>query len=393
MLVSPHEKPPGSRTGVTLALILFGLGIGFLTAEVALRLYNPFGFRMRGNTIVLPVHQTYMIQDPNLERFDKLDRRVVHTKNSLGFRGPEPPRDFRACLSIVVIGGSTTECFYLSDGQSWPEQLQAQLQPAFPRLWVNNAGLDGHSTFGHTVLMRDYISKLRPSMALFLVGVNDLFADGPRTLDHLDRSPIAGRLAEHSELFAVVLNMVRHRRTAGVKSLGAMPKRLNLQVPEYTDFPVEEEEAVLRSQRRFVPEYESRLKLLMEMARRSGIEPVLITQPALFGDALDDVTQADLDRVSIEIYRKMNGFTAWRLLEMYNDVIRRVGREQGVKVIDLAREMPKSSRYYYDYLHYGKEGAAEVARIVAQQLCPVLASKWPEHSEGGCDHVRGLSPP
>jgi lysophospholipase L1-like esterase len=373
-------KPASSKDSsvtVKLALIFIGLAIGFLIPEITLRYYNPFGFRMRGNSIVLPVNQTYVIEDPNFDRFDKLDKRIVHTKNSLGLRGPEPPGDLGQRLSIVTVGGSTTECFYLADDQTWPALLQAQLQPDFPKLWLNNAGLDGHSSFGHIVLVRDYVSKLKPNVVLILVGINDLFADGPKTLDAIERSPLVGSIANHSELFALGLNMVRYWRTAGLKSLGRMPKALNLTTPEYGDIPVEEEQAILHSQERFLGEYESRLVILINLTRQAGIEPVLITQPALFGDAVDDVTHADLSRVSIDIYRKMDGSTAWKLLEKYNDVTRKTGREQGVSVIDLASELPKSSRYFYDYLHYGKEGAAKVASIVASELRPMLTAKWP----------------
>src|SRR5436190_20024648 len=267
---------------VKLALLCLGIGIGLLMAEITLRYYNPFGFRMRGNTIVLPVSQTYVIQDPNWQALDKLDKRVVHTKNSLGFRGPEPPRDFVQHLTILTVGGSTTECFYLADDQAWPAQLQARLQPDFPKLWLNNAGLDGHSSFGHIVLVRDYVSKLKPNVMLVMVGVNDLFADGPKSLDNMSRSVLAGMIANHSELFALVLNMARYWRTAGFKSLGAMPKALNLKVPEYSELSVEDEQAIVRSQEKFLPEYESRLALLISITRASGIEPVLITQPALF---------------------------------------------------------------------------------------------------------------
>src|SRR6476659_2616934 len=136
---SKHDR---DSIRIKLALILFGLAAGLLCAEVTLRIYNPFGFRMRGNTIVLPVNQTYVIEDPNFDRFDKLDKRVVHTKNSLGFLGLEPPTDFEHYLTILAVDGSTTEGFYLSDAQTWPARLQAKLSPKFPRLWLNNAGLD-----------------------------------------------------------------------------------------------------------------------------------------------------------------------------------------------------------------------------------------------------------
>jgi hypothetical protein len=56
-----------------------------------------------------------------------------------------------------------------------------------------------------------------------------------------------------------------------------------------------------------------------------------------------------------------------------------VGREKGVLVIDLAREMPKDSRYYYDLMHFTNAGAARVAQLLDAQLTPFLAEKFPEY--------------
>ena len=376
--------PPKDSLHVKFALICVGLVIGLFLCETALRFHNPFGFRMRGNTLVLPTNQTYTIEDPNLAAFDKLDKRVTHTKNSLGFRGPEPPAAFADYLTIVTIGGSTTECFYLSDNQTWPAVLDNLLSNKVSKLWLNNAGIDGHTTFGHLVLMQDYVARLRPKVAMFLVGINDLFADQPRSFDVIDRNNVVGAIANHSEVVALVLNMVRYARTSRMKSLGAMPKPINLKVPEYRDLSPEDERSLLDGQKPLLREYESRLSRLMAVTRASGITPVLITQPALFGDTTDDVTQADLSRVSIEIYRQMNGHTAWKMLDSYNDVTRRVGQAQNVLVIDLAHQLPKRSRYFYDYIHYGKEGAQVVGKIVEKNLCPTLKAKWPQFMSGEC---------
>jgi hypothetical protein len=35
-------------------------------------------------------------------------------------------------------------------------------------VWVNNAGLDGATTYRHPILMEDYVVKLRPQVELFL---------------------------------------------------------------------------------------------------------------------------------------------------------------------------------------------------------------------------------
>jgi hypothetical protein len=80
----------------------------------------------------------------------------------------------------------------------------------------------------------------------------------------------------------------------------------------------------------------------------------------------------------------LNGKGAWELLEKYNDVTRDLGRRHGVLVIDVARRMPKSSRLFYDFLHFTNEGAAEVARITAAELCPFLARAYPDQAGAPC---------
>jgi len=80
----------------------------------------------------------------------------------------------RTWHKIIFVGGSTTECFHISDGKDWPSAAGAMLKKQFPRIWHNNAGLDGHSTFGHLVLLHDLLLPLHPQMIVFLVGWNDI---------------------------------------------------------------------------------------------------------------------------------------------------------------------------------------------------------------------------
>ena len=55
-----------------------------------------------------------------------------------------------------------------------------------------------------------------------------------------------------------------------------------------------------------------------------------------------------------------------KVLELYNDVLR--SDSSRIIVIDLARKMPKDSRYYYDFIHFTNEGAEKVAEILAGEL-------------------------
>ena len=110
------------------------------------------------------------------------------------------------------------------------------------------------------------------------------------------------------------------------------------------------------------------------------MEPVFLTQPVLYGPGVDDLTGSNL--ATLRVTPDLNGETGWEVLELYNDVVRQQGREADVLVIDLAREMPKNSAYYYDLMHYTNGGAALVADIVAAQLTPFLAKKFPAYYQG-----------
>jgi lysophospholipase L1-like esterase len=359
---------------IRLRLVLVQLVVGVLLLEACLRVYNPLPFRIKGETIVLPVKQVYQFDN---RRAHKLDPVTHHTKNSLGFRGPDPPRDFDRRLTILTIGGSTTESLFLSDGKTWTDQLSRRLTAALPDVWVNNAGLDGQSTYGHVVLLRSAVVTLRPKVALFLVGTNDVALDRANTYDSALTS-FGSRLArlravivDHSAVASLVQNLGR-AVSARQRGFG------HAEVDPATAPHLVLDERVIRhtlgEQPPYLAAYRERLRQIVDLCRTNQIEAVFITQPALFGDTVDPATGVNL--ATVQVNGRGNGTLEWQLLEMYNDVTREVGRDRGVLVVDLAREMPKDSRFFYDFLHFTNEGSIVVGDIVSRHVCPHLASRF-----------------
>jgi lysophospholipase L1-like esterase len=352
-----------------------------------LRVYNPLGFRIKGDKIILPINKKEIIHHEH--GLGKLDKVVVHQRNSLGFRGPEPAADFSHDLTIVTVGGSTTECFDLAEDKTWPHVLGVNLQRDFKGLWLNNAGLSGNSTFGHYILMQDYLVKLKPKVAIFLVGINDLGIRGERDFDQRIHGFNARSLerflasaAVHSELAAAALNLYRYYFPKSVMMNNQnKPQEIDFKKLPYLDVSAEAKAAIIKEHRdRYLRPYKARLEKLITICREHTIMPVLLTQPVLYGEGVDEASGVDLGHRFVG--DDLDGATAWQVLELYNDVTREVGRERGVLVIDLAREMPKNSTYYYDLMHYTNAGAARMAEIVAAQLTPFLAKKFPAYYQG-----------
>ena len=376
--VPPPQPGPPRRGMLKLLVIVISSGLALGGAELALRVRNPFGFRMRGNTLVLPANKVYDIRADQASRSDQLDAHVIHTKNSLGFiQVDDRSATYPITIDpLVAGGGSTTEGFYLSDGRTWPERLAVRLRPELRKVWVNNAGLDGHSTFGHLLLTRQALVRLHPRVILYLIGVNDMFADAPRGFDRVAQNRWA-EVANHSELAATLLNLYRWKHTQRFEDLGAMPKPVALRDRPRHPVPPKVAERLWQEQDRRLAAFRDRLEQLVVLNREHGTEPVLITQPSLLG-GVDRRTGIDTRPIEVELWEKLDGALAWRLLERYNDVTRQVGRERGVLTIDLARTLPKDSTFFYDFFHFTNEGADRVGAIVHDGLAPWLVARYPD---------------
>jgi hypothetical protein len=98
---------------------------------------------------------------------------IAFDHNSLGLRGKEvTPEDLRRNL-IFVYGGSTTYDSSVTQGETWAEHLQADLDNKFT---VLNFGVVAHSTEEHvieTAFYQDIVPK-RPACAIYYEGWNDV---------------------------------------------------------------------------------------------------------------------------------------------------------------------------------------------------------------------------
>lgn len=393
------SRPPTflRRLAAHLLLILFGVFLSLASLEIALRIYNPFGWRLRGDKIILPTDEIKVVNNPNPLPY--MDATIVQTRNSIGFRGPNPPQDLPNWLSLVTVGGSTTECFYLSDNKTWPARLSVLLDGSFSKVWVNNAGFDGQSTYGHQLMIKDYLSSLRPKVALFLFGINDIGLAKENSYDqyftdHLDfwktlatnreatlRLPqlvptFSEKLAASFysfELPSTILNLTRVWRA---KKNGFDHQTFDIRQSK----PLETSDAEIQTKvaehrHDFIPSFQSRVRSLIALSRANGIEPVFVTQPFFLGQGIDPTTGMRLD---LPVWRaNMNGKTWWTILETYNDVTRSIAAEGDVHVIDLARLLPKDSRFFYDVMHFNTLGAETAAGLIAKGLIPFLAERFP----------------
>jgi hypothetical protein len=370
-----HKREMAQAILKNLLALLLGLMLALVLLEGLIRIFEPLEFRVRGNKLQLSVNRKYIIKDLGIPKLDKV---IYVNTNWLGFRGKNPPRDFADYLTIIAVGGSTTHCRYNSEGKTWVDLLGKNLENSFPKFWFNNAGFDGQSTIGHLILMEDIIAPLKPKVVLFLVGANDQFLEEHKVHDqHYMRkaknslSFFIENLLTKSDIYYYISNYFRY---AKAREIGMLHYPIDMAKIENKDLNIQQVEAYKEEHRKqYLISYKERLIKLITICKEHDIEPVLITQPYLLGEGIDADSGVNLATVAVRAY---NGKVAWEILELYNDVLRHTAKEHHVLEIDLAKEFPKRSRYYYDFYHYTNEGSALVAEIIYSHFYPFLKNKY-----------------
>jgi hypothetical protein len=354
---------------------LLGLGIALLLCEIILRIYNPFPFALQKGKLVIPANIARVYENQWIPR---LDKKIVYSRNSLGFRGPELPVPDSGWTKIITVGGSTTACTFLSDSCTWPFLLEKKLRADHPHTWLNNAGIDGHSSFGHILMLRDHVLSIKPDYVLFLMGINDTETNESVVFDEMTEKKIHTRstksfiksLLNYSELGRTLFSFYQVS-IAYKKGL----YHQDIDVKKLVENPLPDSifTARLNRQNQFLKSYRERTDSIITLCRKAGVKPIFLTQPSLFGSYTDSITGVNMTNKWMNNKDAENSLLQEKILELYNDVLRNDSLR--ITVIDLARKMPKDSRYYYDFIHFTNEGAEKVSEILSAELQQIMLEK------------------
>lgn len=341
--------------------LFYVLIIVAIALEIFLRFFSPVPVRLKGNEVVLPKNQKYSL--PN-EKFTKISKNAFHTKNSVGFRGEEWDSNSKR-TKIMFFGGSTTECFFIDDKKHWPFLFSIKMGSQF---LVNNAGLNGHSTKGHISLLTGYLSELKPDFAFFLIGINDLATteNGGNSFDSRLTEKNAEYYVLQIEEYSRLVNLVHSfYRSYQAFKLGVRDNaEWSLKKQDTLNYlSLDEMSKVLLMHKKAQIKYAESVMSLINICKKNGVKPIFITQPLLFGEGIDPNSGIDLG--SYEIYN-MSGVQYFQKLEIYNQTLREICKEQNLKCIDLAKLLPKDSKYFFDDMHFSDAGCEKVSEIIAE---------------------------
>lgn len=268
--------------------------------------------------------------------------------NSLGLRGAELTQADLARGLIFVYGGSTTYDIGVTQGDTWVEQLQTDLNNKYT---VLNFGVVGHSTEEHliyTAFYQDILPK-RPSCAVYYEGWNDVINSH---LDHLDSAYADYHLltmavrrpglefGRYSPLFLLASELVAGR-------FDTVP-----QIPKVLGRP-----PVAGSDNRLEAIYVEHIKTIAAINRSRGIKTIFIGQ----------IFNKDWPK-GPNIWAPLvpkGDFPA--LIERFNSILSSTATSTSAKYID-AGIGNFNHDDFVDYAHFSASGAKKFAAAISHDV-------------------------
>ena len=344
------------RHAARLWLASAALLIGLWIAEVGLRWtpgWAPFHGRPPGT--VYRFEPDYIVL-PGVQG-------MAHSSmNPWGMRGTAPP-DRSAAYRVVCLGGSSTECLFLDDSETWPAQLQARWKRPEGASWVGSVAVSDFDSGHHLRWLEQ--SPLVPEVdcVVVLVGAGDLV----RGLLGID----SGWPAPPHLLQLDTLNLCKQIWNVRLGHGLLVDAEGRLLMQNRRDRSIEPPPGGWQPDK-LIAEYRDRLSKLCEAARSRQVRLVCVTEPVLWDDFLGGeackrmwLARTEPAPRSWEVLRPGKLREA---IDLYNLALLEVCRRENVEVVDAASVLSGMEAYFYDDYHLNEQGCAMLGTLLAEHF-------------------------
>ena len=252
---------------------------------------------------------------------------VVFSTNALGLRTTAPltmpkPAGVRR---VMFLGGSTTECLFLDDAETWPALVGRRLEGAADHRRVEdvNSGKSGQTTRDHLATLAQYLIPLGPDLVVIMAGVNDLWLQiytddySPLRLDARSAMTLDTVLPWDYPLNALQVGRALVWTWRGWSSIDHLGNPI--QDPSGTYIPRQRERrrtlpyrSIDPSRMQPNPEFEQNMRSLIGMAKANRIPVVLVTQHWLLSAQMSEEDKAQIwgSGADPSVRRRAGGSTA-----------------------------------------------------------------------------------
>ncbi len=361
-------------------VLTYGIII-FVTIAIGLAFFEYLNYKKVSEveySYVWPPNFGYVF-NPDPEIFNGISGESHFTINSLGYRG-EKIKNHDDEYRILIIGGSTSECLYLDNKETWPYLLMQELGETVDnkKVVTMNIGKSGHGLRNNLLALKYLPDYYEPDLIIILTGANDVLFKlsrrnswQPFNEDEYDKteSYTFSVTPEYSWKSTIIYKIYKIIR---LKSKDINPQdgigetlrenRLNRQNAEtwIEDIP----DLTLA-----LDDYEKIIERVIELSKERDSNILYLTQPYLYKQNMTSEEDASLWMTYDfgEIYYPTE--TMIYSMEKFNNKLLEVCENnkdnKDVLCMDLEKKVSKTFDYMYDDMHFNENGAKFVAKEIS----------------------------
>ncbi|MEE8575713.1 MAG: SGNH/GDSL hydrolase family protein [candidate division Zixibacteria bacterium] len=260
-----------------------------------------------------------------------------YTINSFGLRGPEFSED-KTRPRLIAIGNSCTFGWGVIEDSIYLRQLETLMDNRYE---VINGAIPGYTSLQGKRFLSDDLIRLEPDIVLVLFAWNDIWA-------------ASGGIADSEQQFPPEFVLDLQNCLARLHSYRLLKKIVLSTLEEHPDSLFDRANIVYRVP---INEFETNLTEICGTANVAGATPVLMTSPI----------------PSLETYYGPHHRSPLHHMHFrYNQIIRKVARETGSKLIDLALAFDEYDDLFDDArndpIHFNARGHSVAAGLIYRKL-------------------------
>ena len=350
----------------------------FITVVLGLTFFEYLNYRnvSRINySYVWPPNHEYVFH-PNLSIFNGISGESHFTINNLGYRG-DGIKNHIDEYRILIVGGSTSECLYLNNNETWPYLLMNKLEKTIDnkKIVTMNIGKSGHGLRNNLLALKYLPDYYEPDLIIILTGANDVLfklsrKDAWQPFNESEynstesytftvspgytwKSTIIYRIYK-----AIDLKFKNIKPQDGIGNT-LMENRLKRQNAENWINEIPDLTLALE-------DYEGILERVIELSKEKNSTLMFMTQPYLYKENMTPEEDASLWMTYDfgDIYYPIE--TMIYSMEEFNKKLLNVcENNKDIFCIDLEKKVPKTFDYIYDDMHFNENGASFVAEEIS----------------------------
>jgi hypothetical protein len=281
-------------------------------------------------------------------------------------------------VTLVFLGGSTTLCAYVDEEKRFP-YLAGRLLEKRSHRKVNsyNAGMGGNNSLHSINILYNKIIPLKPNVAIMMHNINDLnvlLEERSYWNRHPNLSPIVEVRSRDCFRPKEIITLLIPNLYEGLKNMERMVRRKFFSKPKQADdeFRDIRGKKIVIDPPQLLQQFNRNLQTFINLCRAWDIVPVLMTME----NRLKENPDAFIAQMMSGFSRKTGiSYKEYKeIFDRFNQAIREVGLANGILVIDLARKIPQENEFMYDVVHFTDGGSQLAARVISDDLQPVIDS-------------------